>query len=536
MFEKVMDIMKHLLNLRLLVYSLSVYLVTAVYKIDNFRKSGSTDYCNFVDYLLLPLLAVVIFSGIYIFLTQTLKPSISDRVDKILQKQSVISYIYVLYFIAELNLEQLITYHLIIGGSVLCNDLIGTFFAGNRVAKRVVFLVLVVSALSYLTLTAKTRVFFDSFSEDCTYNAAYYYNEKNSWFKYALLPVIAYPGAPTSPLDNSKEWIYTHYPAAPFVVLGLLYKILGPDETHTYYKYRIFPGIIFIISFIFLTRYYKIVCNDDIYAFMLSFITVMQPAVDFYKLNLHYQSYSMSLLFVQLFAVMKYLQLKNSRYLFYTLVCIFIQGWLTFDFIPLVIIINIALIPLYLLLKEDAKLSMKDFFPFICSCITYFVVIITRLIQNMIYYGSVSGVLNDLKDSFMLRTTGSANALYAPPSYYIFSLAKSYRDLVNTNEVYFNFPLIDIYLFVAFIFLVLAIYKISVRFPHYTLTPSVNSKIFLWLLTSFICGITWIALMKNHARDHFHFLPRHFIVLFIGLTSLVALLINKYKNPGERCE
>ena len=323
--RKVKLIFTQIINpLDLFLMSLVVYIISTTLFLHYFIIKNKTNYLSFNEYTVYPIVVVLISILLYQLIWHNLSKSNQEIWSKILRKQIVIGLIYLCYYFTALTFGNIVIYHIIISVCFLLNDILTYYYDLDKVLRKVAFIVLLSITFVIILVDDNTWVVFDKsklsekkifqkhqfdgWSEKNVYNAATYYNEK-SWFKYYFLPVTNYPDALVTNYPDKKiieDSIYTHYPNGPDVTMGILYALVGNDDSLTFHKYRFFPLLIFLVGYIFLILFIKEILNKNyVLAIMLAFLVIFQPAVRLHKLNLHYQSYAVSFLFIQLFFCIK---------------------------------------------------------------------------------------------------------------------------------------------------------------------------------------------------------------------------------------
>ena len=235
------------------------------------------------------------------------------------------------------------------------------------------------------------------------------------------------------------------------------------------------------------------------------------------------------------FFALKYVSIKKQYLLWFVGICNFIQGWLSFDFLPMVVISNILVIFIYYSYQDRPKFNKKDLYPLYYGLGALLFVGIIRLIQNSLYFGSIEGTINDLKGAYEFRALNLYSGLPAD-HFFILNIFKTYKSLINgtIQAFYFNIPLIEINTIMICSLLSCLAFRVNLSFIKATFTQI--KYLFFILLSCTFGSFIWIFMMKNHAAIHLHILPRHMIMLFIGIIIVVAVIIRNnlsYKQNSE---
>lgn len=185
----------------------------------------------------------------------------------------------------------------------------------------------------------------------------------------------------------------------------------------------------------------------------------------------------------------------------------------------------------------------------VVTCLGTGLAIAAHVAQNALFFGSFGAAINDLFGSAAARA-GLEVAKEMNPDYVNFltnaSQGKSYsrfdlsRDLINN----FSTPIwVDQQLLLTWLVVLTAVLVSAVTWRLFQGAWPFRCALNLGLnlcavtLLAVASAETWILVMPEHARFHFHFLPRHFFVplvlLAVGLCSLIDLTLLSIRKRYE---
>lgn len=317
---------------------------------------------------------------------------------------------------------------------------------------------------------------------------------------------------------------YTHYPNGPSYML-LPSLALGTETTRDLRAVPVvFAAICFGIFSLGLVLHLSSVLFYPL-SLLALYCLISQPGVVYWMGALHQQAYGLGLCFAGMG-----LALISATPNFAFALLGFIAGWMGYDMIPCFVfslftcrLLTYAREPLS---SRRALISSTRDSLFLCAGVLF--AVLTHLIQNALFFGSLSAAFKDLAGSAGARAgtellatmnQGYWNniqfAMRADPTLTDLSrlelikahvehfLMPQWTDLSSAGH---SFSAVGIALIVAFAA------TSTIRRPS---RPSLER--FVCLCALMIAGVllsatAWIMIMPNHARFHFHFLPRHFFV------------------------
>ncbi len=304
------------------------------------------------------------------------------------------------------------------------------------------------------------------------------------------------------------RYIYTHYPPGPDWTVGMLTKILGKQRATLY---RFFPWSIAMLCGALLARQlWKTM--GPVRSVVVMGLLAAAPAFGNMIHGLHYQSYSLSLLLLEIALVLS--ALRASRFPWKELLILFAvafwQGWLSFDYCFLV-----AFAPLPVFLLRPGTLA-KERLLRLGACVLaagggFALANVLHVGQVILYYHDVQMAMADLSYSGSRR-------MGATPWGEIIQLY--YKGFFQDPR--FFHPLSFSVAGVSLVLLCFPRRWASTRLRGWQLTWGVPwLRVAAVLAALAVCSM-WLIFMPQHAKIHTHFLPRHYYLLYFSLVFLIA--------------
>ena len=461
----------------------------------------------------------------------------------LIRNQLIIAFLFVIFYLCfNVGLYLSLVYLIEVSVIFLCRDL---YKIHNKNIYKIIATIFTILTLIFLV---GDNMYSDFWSDGNVHAAGLNYKE-NGFLKYYFLPDFSLP------YENNPS-IYTHYPPLPDTMFGILYKILPEpkgeikDEWYSshgrnlenfiehvspmLWKYRMFPMLWHIIGSFFLWAFFIKISKDKFISMIATLLTVSQPALLYFKFNLHYLTYGSAVLMSTPYIIYQFLNTNKKIYGFILLLFGFLQGALSFDFIlPGV---GISLLFLFFPLNENIsfnwKLLKKLLCPIIILTLGAIIAFILHFIQNSLYFGSVKLAFNDLFGAFLYRSSQISYRLYADSlsikKLYFYNLVRNYwGHLINTNR-YFGFPLAFISILFSYICAIFGYLKFKLSCNKIEIKSDYFKRALFFLLVALAVSSTWVLFMRNHSAIHIHIIPRHFIVLFIALMTFLITLLNLF--------
>lgn len=318
---------------------------------------------------------------------------------------------------------------------------------------------------------------------------------------------------------------YTHYPNGPQYVLALGMK-LGIAEPG---KLRMAPVVFSSLCFAFLGF---AVCMAGASALLSLFgvagvgVALWQPGVVQWMGALYGNSYSLAICMAGLGVCL----FKNG-FNWAVLALGFLSGWMGYDFT--FCFIGAVLVGRLLVLASERSDLVGMVKSVSCSgvfaSIGVFVAIVSHFIQNALFFGSVKAAFNDLIGSAAARA-GLPIATTLNPQYASFIRAAAlgqgkgeegayprwnvlvdlWRSFVSPDWTNYESLVEMLYIVLAVNACLLLVNRIVIKSWRFAI-----AQIFITILgivVSVVFGVMWFLLMPEHARFHFHFIQRQFVV------------------------
>lgn len=317
---------------------------------------------------------------------------------------------------------------------------------------------------------------------------------------------------------------YTHYPNGPQYVLTAMMKA-GIEEPKALRQAPLMFSALCISLLAFCVSMTGASLALSVIGVMGVSTLLSQPGVAQWMGALYGNSYSLALCFAVLGLC---LLPRGSSWAACTLG--FLSGWMgydfTFCFIGAAVVGRLLVVhPAYDVLKITKSVFRVGVF----ASLGVFVAIITHLLQNALYFGSVTAAFNDLIGSAAARA-GLPVASTLNPGYanYIRSAALAqgkgadgeYSRWQVLADLWTSFTTTEwsrpepavqmVYAVLAINVCILLVGWVRTRSLRFALMPVVVALI--GIVSGIVLGVMWFVLMPQHARFHFHFIQRQFFV------------------------
>lgn len=326
-----------------------------------------------------------------------------------------------------------------------------------------------------------------------------------------LIPSARFPVSP-------DHYVYTHYPPGPEWIAGIITTLFGKKH---FFLLRAFPvgfGLLAIAIFaVFLWRQVGPPMSVAVMAMLAA-----TPMFTNMMHGLHYQGYAQSLLLVQIAVLGSFFAgagTHRRRYLILLCLIAFAQGYMSFDYCFLV---TFAAIPICCFAAPGpgknglARLAWAV----AVAGLGFSAAHAVHFAQVAVYYGSFAKALEDFAGAGNLR-------LQSVP---LLALASQYGwQLLYDGRFFYPFAQYVI-LAAPITFLLQAAARLAGAD-----VPNLHRPRLMWrfcgVLSALLICSGWIAVMRQHASMHTHFLPRHFFLLYL---CLVLFIVNGYTAPTAR--
>ena len=395
----------------------------------------------------------------------------------------------------------------------------------RHLAARIVIALLILTLIGLqvrysLWLGNRPSLIADAFSEANAIRAGASYATEG-FLKHAGLPDIAYGEQFANTGFNSRvaegeSYVYTHYPPGSDLAMGLMTLLFGEGRI---VLFRMFPILLGLAGMSFLA--WSLARNlGDAKAAALMLGCAIVPAFSNMMHGLHYQGYSLSLLLVELGALIFMFAPGRSCgvgwYVFLFLVA-FLQGWLSFDYCFLV---TFAPVPLAILRLGQKGAIRHGVASTIVLGLGFTFAHSLHLLQVAVYYGTMSAALEDLTDSARNRAIGRTSMkVHTTPAALL--LAYLFHHIHKWRYFGWFFRLAAA-LAAAAIVTGRGRTMLNEPFPL-DIRWNLNAwKSSFSVVAALLISSLWILIMWQHAWYHRHFIPRHlFLVYFFFLLIVI---------------
>jgi hypothetical protein len=324
--------------------------------------------------------------------------------------------------------------------------------------------------------------------------------------------------------------VYTHYPQGADLLAAFMTALGGQNNIDIY---RLLPLTFHFIGVFFLgytiaSLFGPLRCLIALgYCFSLPMFYNM-------SIGLHYQGYAFALLLIEIsLLLLLFNDALNSRDRHIAMASLaflgFFQGWLSFDYVFLVILCPFALLPAVSQITESSlKVAAK--YSFLLGAgftLAHFI----HFLEVVAYFGSFEKAIRDFSYAAVKRSSELAPQ---------FALSRGELVWIYLTEFSSRIDYFQINYFimagVAFSYRLLLI-------PLEAYSPKINClsknisfiRLFTVTTVSLTVSCLWIVLMKGHSMEHPHFIPRHlFLAYFIPMLYLLkSSLITAYNKSDE---
>ncbi len=427
-----------------------------------------------------------------------------------------------------------------------------------------VFLFLVVSQGAYLVWIGNgVGKVSDPFSEANALRAAEAYLNDGLSSHHGLprqtyghsFPTEGWVVNPPPACTNRDEWVYTHYPEGPNVLLALMGRVVGLEKV---WVLRLLPlSLCLLATAVFFWTMAQAWGADR--AVLVAAACVLLPMFDTYMPGLHFQGYSWALFLLQLSLLIRIywtwgLIPRWSGALFFLLG--FIQGWLSFDQF---FVVGLIAWPLWLLRRTEGFAPSKTHLalPILLTFVGFGLAHVFHFLQVAGELGGVGAALAEFRATAAARTADAGGTLplilqrrafaflQSNPersSYFHALCLAAYfycRELLKPDRLQF-FPLLP--LVVLFGGLAAWFHQLELPLPRLG-KPGPAAISFLWpaergigrtLLSALFVSLIWTIVMPAHTVGNRHITARHFFVFYFLLVLILVrgIRLRQLARPG----
>ncbi len=326
--------------------------------------------------------------------------------------------------------------------------------------------------------SGRNSIFGDAFSDNNTNSAARFFKEYG-FLKTYLLPVHNYDGV----RKGEKPLVYTHYPAVPDILAGVYATVLHSTDERVL---RIFPVLLSLLLLVLIFKTLKKLIPDE--KFMIGVIAlILSNYFIAWADNLHKHLYESLIEWAYFFVLLKHHENNCRKTGYLILLCLLMLLGVNISFETPVFIGSLTLgFAIFLQRKIFTKETLILGIMLLLGFSLHFW-------QNAEYFGSARAAFEDLKKTFVTRTTGIDMGDGVERKFGIADLWQVPVYSLNRMERYFVLPG---WLMVFWSFFSLP--KLKREAP----------QTFKIVLALFLASISWFVVMSQHAVIH-PFTVRH---------------------------
>ena len=339
----------------------------------------------------------------------------------------------------------------------------------------------------------------------------------------------------------TPEGVYTHYPPGPEYLAYVAAKLFGPSPVS---RMRIVPLVFSWTAVLFfgLTLRQRF---GALTGWLLMAACLTMPMFHDAETFLHAAGYAFALLLVEIA-----LCLRPGRQLLPLALIGFVQGWMTFDYVFLVVLapaaIALALPRMNLGETLDLRLAARRC---LASAAGFTLAHLMHFAEVAAYFGSLPAALHDLAGAAALRAGAEQaggilqhlrDVMLVLDYYYIDTLPAfwSSAQVTATNpHPWQALRFLGITPGSWWLVVTLALVGGSVWSARRSASAERSTLLGDWMFVS-LCGFVpsalWLVVMVNHAIEHHHFLYRHlFFAFFLWLLFVVTAAGKRRRVAGD---
>lgn len=333
-------------------------------------------------------------------------------------------------------------------------------------------------------------------------------------------------------LATPDQWPYTHYPPGPNLMLAVLARVFGFEHL---WLLRIFPITIGIIALALLFKTITETLGART-AVSVALALGLVPTIPLTLPTLHYESYSVSLLFLQMVIFMRWFWQKkvtvaSTAFLF---LLGFLQGWLSFDFCFL---ISLLVLPFWLLKRAEGQTPPIAWLLLgvAVPAVGFVVAHLLHLLQVAAELGGMSAALAEFRNTAAERGGLSEGGYFTHLSRAIYM---TLRNAFSPKNLSFGPFLLLILVAVAPAALLAGFRWTIVRFGeafqyHGVIEWPGSRRILPVLGAALLVSTIWIALMPQHTAGNAHLTVRHLLVLYVFCAIIVGASLRFGRGEGS---
>lgn len=370
-------------------------------------------------------------------------------------------------------------------------------------------------------LTDLTSPIADSFSEANSVRAAESYIDRGFTFAAGLQAISYGARFPDTGYHHARgdDFIYTHYPPGPDYLVGLATMVFGKGEVSKFRAIPLFVGAMSLVFLAFISMAFWGPFGSVVFVGTLLLIPMSTNMMH----GLHYQGYAMNLLFIQLGIMLETIS-KRDRNPGHWKVSLFIlgvlQGYLSFDHFYLV---ALGGVPAVLLSGTAGRERLRLLAVALIPGLGFVFAHLLHFLQVILFHGSAVLAYKDLLAAAIQRSgvTSTISMSEVLRSYWF--------DHLPTGR-YLDFPVWILGVFALILVsppVSLPIWTTGNKRLQLVWRPTSKANLMAIGAALFISSL-WIFTMREHAFDHRHFIPRHYI-LFCFYVIAATIRAGGYK-------
>jgi len=299
---------------------------------------------------------------------------------------------------------------------------------------------------------------------------------------------------------SADRFVYTHYPPGPHLIAGAMTAIWGTGHISRYRSIPIAVGL-FAIAVLFSELWRSL---GPWRAVAVSAALAMIPMFSDMMHGLSYQGYALALLLIECAIVLRVVRGAFRRHELVALLAVaFIQGWLGFDYVFLVVLAPVVITP-----ALGAPMSRTTMFMCCVAALGFGIAHLLHFVQVALYLGGPMAAIRDFVSIGRFRALGSAydNGVTLPSTWRVLA---DYLVVQTALPRHFG---------VSVLWLSGISWVAAWALERRSLLRGA-ARIALALLVSSL----WVAVMPQYAAQHWHFIPRHyFLAVFAGVLGVAA--------------
>lgn len=329
---------------------------------------------------------------------------------------------------------------------------------------------------------------------------------KNGFTRNYFLPTYPGHGFDSQAHLRTEPFVYTHYLPAPSWVLGVVFKIFG---TKSVWLGRLIPHTLTVLAILFFALMMAEFSKSTVVGCLSGVLFLVPRALTTWSICLYGHSYALAFLIFLLGLLIRMHLQKDARAGYAWLLGLvfgFLQMEFEFDWVPL----TFLMIPGFWLVLPGLSRAqfLRVWIGFFLGCCGAAAL---QMVLVSLYFGSFRAALDDyiLWGKWRSSDNGPAEHIKELVQLRVHNMLRMYHAQAYGATGFHALQMVA-----------LSILALCLGYAG-----KVLKKPALWrgvgaVLCFYFAAAAWTIGMRQHSFIHVHFIPRHYIALFIGFVFL----------------